>query len=502
MTRALIYCRVSSAQQADDGTSLDTQEARCRAYCAEHGYQVIGVHSDTHTGIEYRQRPGLSALREQVRAGIAGVVVCYAVDRLSRNQAHLYIVAEEIEDAGGRLEFVTESFEDSAVGRFMRSVQSFFAEIEHEKIKERTTRGKLARAHAGRPMVGPKPRYGYAWADDGKTRLVVNEDEAAVVRRIYAAYADGATLRGVQADLLADGIPSPRGRQAWGIHSIRDILANPNYTGEAYTWFPRTDTRYVAVYDRDEAIRLPDDVYPRIVDPALWEAAQRRLRHNRERAARNNRKPESTLLRGGFIRCARCGRALAAVNRTGGRPPWYRCSASSYPDGDSRRCNVTIPAADVDAAVWGRIRAVLLDPGVIRAEADGRSHPVEPSRLASIERDLRDVVARQRRVASAIAILDDDEAAAPLTEQLTALARRKRELERDRANALAEAAAADADQLHMLSLAALRERVAGNIDQLDYDEKRELLDLFRVTVRVHPRGHEPRFEVDGLGPFA
>ena len=61
-------------------------------------------------------------------------MIAYAVDRLSRNQAHLYILAEELETSGIAVQFVTESFEDSAVGKFIRSAKAFAAEVEREKF--------------------------------------------------------------------------------------------------------------------------------------------------------------------------------------------------------------------------------------------------------------------------------------------------------------------------------------------------------------------------------
>ena len=128
--RVAIYTRVSSPGQEEDGTSLDTQLERCRLYAEQNGYQVVGVYSEVFTGTEYRDRKELSALREVVRSKSADVVLAYAIDRLSRNQAHVYILADEFGDHGARLEFVTESFEDSAVGRFIRSAKAFAAEVE------------------------------------------------------------------------------------------------------------------------------------------------------------------------------------------------------------------------------------------------------------------------------------------------------------------------------------------------------------------------------------
>src|SRR4051812_7447081 len=96
-SRVAIYVRVSTGGQERDGTSLDTQEERCRAHAADNGYSVVGLWSDTYSGAKYRERPGLSALREQIRARGVDVVLCYALDRLSRHQSHIAILVEEVE---------------------------------------------------------------------------------------------------------------------------------------------------------------------------------------------------------------------------------------------------------------------------------------------------------------------------------------------------------------------------------------------------------------------
>src|SRR5829696_7085769 len=110
-SNAVIYCRVSTAAQ-EEGTSLDTQEARCRAYAEEHGLVVSGVYREVYTGAELFDRPQLSALRELVRRREVEVVIAFALDRLTRNQAHLGVIVSEADYAGVTLEFVTERLED------------------------------------------------------------------------------------------------------------------------------------------------------------------------------------------------------------------------------------------------------------------------------------------------------------------------------------------------------------------------------------------------------
>ena len=77
------------------------------------------------------------------------VAIAYAVDRLSREQAHLYILDDECDRAGAEMLFVTEEFDKTPVGKMIRSVKGFAAELEREKIRERTMRGMAAKLASG-----------------------------------------------------------------------------------------------------------------------------------------------------------------------------------------------------------------------------------------------------------------------------------------------------------------------------------------------------------------
>src|SRR3954469_19010910 len=141
MSRVHIYCRVSSAVQ-EDGYSLSTQEAACRAWAAERGLTVASVAREVWSGGD-RHRPELDATLD--RLGPGDTLLCYALDRLSRSQVDTAILVDRIESAGASLALVTEDFEKSATGTFLRGAKAFAAELEREKIAERTGRGLRAR---------------------------------------------------------------------------------------------------------------------------------------------------------------------------------------------------------------------------------------------------------------------------------------------------------------------------------------------------------------------
>ena len=146
--RAVIYVRGSTDAQEKDGTSLETQQQACIDYCDTAGWHVVESVPDTLSGYDL-DRPGLERVRQLLREGAVDVVLAYALDRLSRNQNHIGILLDEVQRVGARLEFVAERFEDTATGRFILAARAFTAEIEREKIAERTMRGKVERARSG-----------------------------------------------------------------------------------------------------------------------------------------------------------------------------------------------------------------------------------------------------------------------------------------------------------------------------------------------------------------
>src|SRR5215212_6954052 len=291
-SRAHIYCRVSSAGQ-EDGYSLDTQEQACRAWCAERGLTVASVAREVWSGGD-RHRPELDAVLD--RLGPDDTMLCYALDRLSRSQVDTAILVDRIESTGASLALVTEDFERSATGTFLRGAKAFAAELEREKIAERTQRGRRARVASGKPLVGRKAPYGYLWADDEKTRLDIDPETAPVVRWLFDWALAGVSLRETVKRLADLSIPSPTGKPRWSFSPVRDILRRTVYTGTVSAYATRYERHphgaHGAQLGGTEDIILLPNVAPAIVTPEEQAAVVSRLAANKEEAARNNRNPE------------------------------------------------------------------------------------------------------------------------------------------------------------------------------------------------------------------
>jgi site-specific DNA recombinase len=487
MPQCIIYCRVSSTGQ-EDGYSLSTQEASCRTFATAHGLTVASVAREVWSGSD-RHRPQLDVLLDRLTPG--DVVLAYALDRLSRSQVDTAILIDRIEGAGASLALVTEDFERSAVGTFLRNAKAFVAELEREKIAERTQRGKRARAAAGKPLPGARAPYGYLWADSEKTRFVRDEPHARVVREIFDLFLSGLPLRAVATRLEERGIPSPTGKERWLASSVRHILTHPVYTGTHVAYRERltrlgNGNGQGPKYSRrtepsDEWITIPD-VAPAIVSPEELAAVAERLVQNKTNAVRNNRSPEGALLRGGHIVCGHCGWSLMVRNFPN-RSSVYTCRSRIMKAHDCPQPGIV--ASLIDGPVWQRLTEVLRDPAIIaeelsRQRTDGRLD----QDVAAIERHLNGLADRQGRTARAIAAVNDDDAATPLIAELKSLAEQKKAVERERDVLIQRIADRNEEAAQARSFAAWCQTVAANLDTLTYDEKRLALHALGVQVRV------------------
>jgi site-specific DNA recombinase len=488
MTTAAIYVRVSTAGQAEDGSSLGTQEAACRAYAAEHGYDMAAVYREVFTGTELWDRPQLTALRETVRARQVDAVITYAIDRLSRDPVHLGVILSEADHAGVAVAFVSEPLDDSPEGELIRFVRGYAAKIEHLKIVERNMRGKRARTAAGHLMPGSRPLYGYRWAPsaDGrpKARYVADPATAPVVQRIFTLAAEGWTLRAIAKALNDDGVPTAGSARRWDFTLVGHVLRGEQYAGIAYGWRTRRLANSGHKEERlpeSEWTPLPEGTIPALVSPETFATVRERLAHNKARASRNLGNPEGFLVRGA-IRCASCGRPMATISK----PGIYRCNTSNRGQHDCRPATQML-AGPVDAWVWERISATLTQPELVRSalEKQRTADPAGPD-LAVIERQIAALGGKRDRLWRDLEDEDDDETRAHLRTRWKLLGDDLRQLEHDREAVLARQAAwqATQDQLRFVEqwLGLVQARLTG----LSYADKRLAVEALAVQVWVKP----------------
>lgn len=511
---AAVYCRVSTAAQEEEGTSLDTQEAACRKYAAEQGWDVDEAHMyrEQWSGFT-RDRPGLTKLRTAVREHEVAIVLVYSMDRLSRNQVDTAILIDEILQSGARLDCVTESVEHSSTGTFLINVRAFIAEREREFIRERTMRGRRMKAEKEGQLPtggGGNNLYGYTYNKTTKRREI-NPATAPIVQQVFHWIGnEGMTLYKAADRLNALGIATPTGKAPlWKVSTLSRMLANPAYTGETYAYrrfvVPSKKHRpgtkkHVSTVARpiEEQVLLPDAT-PQLISPELWQRVQERLIANQRFSPRNAK--HTYLLRGRIV-CDQCGAAYTgrcAKSGCGGATHfYYRCGrVQNRPDDPCTSRSVVMET--VDAAVWEYVKSVIENPALIMQELERQREAQEES---STERDLAVVRSRlealhtreQRLVALALDVEDDSERTELFAPQHHAI-REERErlrIEEKRLEAILRRDVITDDTVK--SIEAYCEQVRDRLTTFDTEDKRMAFDALNIHVKVLDGGKALRIE--------
>jgi site-specific DNA recombinase len=392
MRRAALYARVSTDRQEKEQT-IESQLAAITRYADEQGFRhtaALTYKDDGYSG-SWLDRPGLDELRDHAREGRFDVVVVLCPDRLARRYAYQVLLLEELKRTGIEVHFCERPIGDTPDDQLLMQIQGAIAEYERAKLLERCRRGRLHRARQGE-LAPPSTPYGYTYSarkygGDGQIR--VNEEEAAMVRQVFAWYAEeGVSLLGLVQKLNASPWRTRRGKKRWHSTTLRAMLRCEWYVGRAYYNRVKSRARERTREEiaggeprrvvrrerpRSEWITVP---VPRIVDDALFERVQQRIQENRHFAERRLKRKRTYLLRG-LLKCGLCGYAYLGMTqptRSPDRPGfrYYRCStrfeAEAVLHGVAERCTNQILRGDgVDEVVWTTVRDLLLHSDVLAA---------------------------------------------------------------------------------------------------------------------------------------
>ncbi len=294
MKRALLYLRVSTSKQDIDGYSIPLQKERLISYCKAKDYIVAGVYVDAGYSGANTNRPGLTNLIGAVEAKKGDVVLVMKMDRLSRSQRDMMALLEDVFEPNG-VSFVSmqESFDTGTVyGKAMLGILSVFSQMERSVIVERTMMGRQGRAQEGYFHGGGTEPIGYDYIDG---ELVINEEEAKQVRRVYRFYSMGYSVTEISRRM--EGYKTKHGD--WSHTStIGNVLDNPLYAGKIH-------------FDGVLSFGKHDPIVPLDIDS--------KVKARRERLRVLEAAGDSNFLLTGIIYCQNCGARYFPNKRPNGK---------------------------------------------------------------------------------------------------------------------------------------------------------------------------------------
>ena len=393
---AVIYCRVSTDEQADRGYSLESQLEACQAYAVEHGFSIVAEFREDFTGsVPIEMRPEGKKLPQLLHDDLAHLIIVYTMDRLVRppedgDEWDTPVLIRSLARLNKEIHTVNRGqLKTDFASLLIAMLDAKSAGDERRKIIERTSRGKMSKAKKGKVVGSGRPPYGYDFADNG---LVINEAQARIVRLIYLAYVEERrTVRGIALRLSEMGIEKPVTRwrhderpTLWSHSSIHKILTNSIYKGEWYYGKVIGQSGVGGTRPKRDQIRVE---VPAIIDGEVWDAAKRILEQNAEIASRNRKRD---YLLSGMVRCG-CGYAMNANTHRG--VSFYKCAERTvrHQSLEGRKCfESQFDAKNLEKIVWDYVRQLMLgdfERELQKAqEAESGSQRTLVTRIGDIER--------------------------------------------------------------------------------------------------------------------
>lgn len=363
---ALLYTRVSSTDQEDEGVSLPAQVSECRRYVARMGWDFGDECQDVQTG-RRDDRPDyqrlLATARRLAVERVPAVVVVASLDRLGRSVAERVRAYEELARLGAPIHSVREG---GLVSELTYNILAAVAQEESRKLSERVRAsirffqgqgwhppGSRAWGYADRPSTDDERRRGAP-----KTVLVPHEIEAPYVREAWRRYAEGASIRSI-ARWAADLPSAARGGRNLNYGVIHKLLRTPVYVARIGA------ADLVSTHDPADVLARPVGQWEPLIDDDTWRRAAERT----VMARRIPRQASGHYPLTGLMRCARCGdRMSGRTQPTYGNKtkPFYRqyvCNAGLTLGAATagRRCAATVNADSLDRAVLDTVADMLKD---------------------------------------------------------------------------------------------------------------------------------------------
>ena len=397
MTKAALYARVSSDRQKQEQT-IESQVAELKRQIAVAGHTLVKEYVDDGYSGAYLDRPALDQLRLDVKADAFDVVYFLCADRIARDMIHQTIIVGEFLRYKKRIIINGKDYEENPENRFTLQVLGAVAQFERAKIIERTRRGALHHVRAGKLISQGHTTFGYRYmrkTTERAAHLVINEEQAAVIRSVFEMFASGHHgLNAILRSLERQRVPTVKGKSKWHISTVKRMLQNPTYAGiryyNRYTNEPdvsgdgqRRKRGKQIVREQQEWIGVN---VPAIVSQELYEQAQERLRGFKERYCQ----PVMHYLLSGLIECGECGHAYCSARRYFKfvRPSGhisvyhraaYRCTRRlndyAHDPAVAAPCHNSMVSTHIlDAKIVELIRDTLLDPEKLRSCIQGEAN--------------------------------------------------------------------------------------------------------------------------------
>ena len=267
-------------------------------------WEYAGVYADDFiSGTNTVKRDEFKRMLADCEAGKIDIILTKSISRFARNTVDLLETVRHLKDLGVEVQFEKERIRSmDGDGELMLTILASFAQEESRSISDNVKWGIRKRMQNGIPN-GHFRIYGYRWEGD---ELVIVPEEAETVRRIYRAYLEGKSPSYIARQLSASGIPSPSGKANWRPETVKSILTNEKYKGDAVlqkTFCTDFLTKKFKANEGEVPQYYVENSHPAIIEPEVFDMVQAEIR----RRGQSGRRYYTPHCFSGRIFCDECG---------------------------------------------------------------------------------------------------------------------------------------------------------------------------------------------------
>lgn len=320
-----IYCRLSKDDNTtDESVSIQNQKAMLINYTLERGWNLTKIYiDDGYTGTNF-DRPDFKQMIADIEQGKINMVLTKDLSRLGRN----YVLTGQYTEGffpehGVRYIAVNDNIdtlnEDNDIAPFKNILNEYYAKDISRKV--RSTKKVLA--EQGK-FANSRPSFGYMKSPEDKHKLIIDEEAAPIVRRIYKLFLGGKSARNIADILNKENVPTPNAyyyaslnkpnpknqSNHWGSGTIMNILKNPVYKGDIVQG-RKTNLSYKSkkiIYKPSDEWIVVENTHEPIIERSAWAETQEFIQKNHTRV-RRCASGEISLF-SGIVKCADCGKHM------------------------------------------------------------------------------------------------------------------------------------------------------------------------------------------------
>ena len=336
--RVAAYCRVSTDEERQLGSFENQIDYFTRLISENKKYELVRIYSDEGiSGTNIRNRRGFQEMIRDCDAGKIDLIITKSISRFARNTQDSLNYSRIIKDKGIGIYFEKEGINTiESSGELLLTLFSCFAQEESRNISENTAWGIRSKFQQGIPHLNTNILLGYDKDADGN--LVINEEQAITVRRIYRSFLEGYSLQAIARMLNQDNVPGVHGEAKWCAITISRMLENEKYKGALLM-----QKTFTANYLTKQHIRNTGQLdqyyiesnHPAIIPPEIWEAVQEEIRRRRKFREDHEIRGISGKYNSPFyakIICQHCGKKLQRIYKHGVSRPYWECGCGSRID--------------------------------------------------------------------------------------------------------------------------------------------------------------------------